>query len=349
MKALIVVTGRGLGGDASIAINFIKKLEQSGVECEIALDESAPGLLFKKKGYDWHKISVPAAGGHVATKASTIKAAFKMLTASFKIRSLIKKLDVDFVFGIIGGGAIVGAVGAKLANVPGFSLISTPLDTKICPKLSRCYVTPESPNFNLDNLPGNTSKTFLPSNNFEKGNFDNALQKLKKIENFDENKKTILFSSGSSIFKGIIDGINNFAEFSDDYNLLLIGLPLQDDYLDNLNPNIIYLSYIDWLGDLYDFVDLAIVTDDGLSIQEAILHHVPTVCLTRVKWGRYHDMASVFKGATIEAEVYNLNEKIQEALSTSDELKENSKKFAVDISASTNNLIDDILKNVNEK
>ena len=47
-KVLIVVTGRGLGGDAGIALNVYKALTKRGMECEIALDESAPGILFKK-------------------------------------------------------------------------------------------------------------------------------------------------------------------------------------------------------------------------------------------------------------------------------------------------------------
>ena len=38
MKALLIVTGRGLGGDAAIALNVIKALEKRGVQCEIALD-----------------------------------------------------------------------------------------------------------------------------------------------------------------------------------------------------------------------------------------------------------------------------------------------------------------------
>ena len=103
MRALIVITGRGLGGDAVVALNLISALEKKGVKCEIALDESAPGILFKKKGYDWHKISIPQAGGHAATKLSSVKAAFKMFAATFKSRKLIKKLDVDFVVGVIGG------------------------------------------------------------------------------------------------------------------------------------------------------------------------------------------------------------------------------------------------------
>ena len=107
MKALFVVTGRGLGGDAAIALNLIKVLEKRGVTCEIALDESAHGTLFEKNGYSWHKISIPQAGGHSATKASAAKGAIKLANATRKARSLIKKLDVDFVIGVLGGGAIV--------------------------------------------------------------------------------------------------------------------------------------------------------------------------------------------------------------------------------------------------
>ena len=82
MKALIVITGRGLGGDSVIAYNIIEGLEAKGVQCEIALDESAPGLLFKKKGRTWHKIKIPQAGGHAATKASSVKAAYFSFKAS---------------------------------------------------------------------------------------------------------------------------------------------------------------------------------------------------------------------------------------------------------------------------
>ena len=70
MKALFIVTGRGLGGDAMTALNAMNALERRGVTCEIALDASAHGTLFEKNGYEWHKISVPHAGGHSATKLS---------------------------------------------------------------------------------------------------------------------------------------------------------------------------------------------------------------------------------------------------------------------------------------
>ena len=58
MKALFIVTGRGLGGDAMTALNAMKALERRGVHCDIALDESAYGTLFEDNGYEWHRISV---------------------------------------------------------------------------------------------------------------------------------------------------------------------------------------------------------------------------------------------------------------------------------------------------
>lgn len=153
MKCLFIITGRGIGGDSMISLNTIKALEKKGVKCEVALDSAAHDTMFDDKGYNWHRISVPQAGGHAATKISTIKAAFRLIKASFKARSLIKKLDVDFVVGVLGGGAIVGSVGAKLARKPAYSLISTPLDSFVCPKLNKCYILPELNIFKWDKIP----------------------------------------------------------------------------------------------------------------------------------------------------------------------------------------------------
>lgn len=329
MKALIVITGRGLGGDAVIANNIIEGLEAKGVQCEIALDESAPGLLFKKKGRTWHKIRIPQAGGHAATKASSIKAAFKMLTATFKARSLIKKLGVDFVVGVIGGGAIVGSVGAKLARKPAVSVIATPLDSKICPKLNKCFALPEMKHFLPEQLPKNIENVLYPLNDdVGKGDPNIALEKLKESPKFDENKKTILFSSGSSIFKGIIKGANNFAKITDDYNILLVGLPLKEGYLDDLNENVIYLGYIDWMSHLLSYLDLAVLTDDGVLLEETLASQLPIVTVTKVKWGRYHNMASVYKGAIIESDIDNLNDNIFKAFDEFDALKKNAIKYS---------------------
>lgn len=343
MKVLFIITGRGIGGDATIALNVIKSLMEMGVDCEIALDESAPGILFKKNNLDWHKVSIPQAGGHAATKKTAIKAAFKSLTASFKLRKLIKKVKPDIVVGINGGGAIIGAVGAKLAGTPALSLICTPLDSKVCPKFNNCLAFPEL--FHGFQLAENVSKTYFPINpNTNKGNGQRALEKLKEHENFDENKKTILFSSGSSIFKGVMEGTDNFSKATDDYNIVLVGLPLKDEYMDIIDQNkVIYLGYVDWLRDLYDFVDLVIATDDGLMIEESLACQKPTVCLTKVKWGRYHNFASIFEGAVIEAEVDNLTEKIFEALDNLDELKDNAEKYSVDILNATSFISERIL------
>jgi UDP-N-acetylglucosamine--N-acetylmuramyl-(pentapeptide) pyrophosphoryl-undecaprenol N-acetylglucosamine transferase len=348
MKALFIVTGRGLGGDAMVALNEMRALEKRGVTCEVALDASAHGSLFEKNGYKWHRISVPHAGGHSATKLSALKGGVKLLTATFKARKLIKKLNVDFVVGVLGGGAIVGSLGGKFARKPTFSLISTPLDSKVCPKFNQCYILPELNMFRWENLPKNTSKAFYPlSDNMGDGDESIALQKLKEYPNFDENKKTIVFSSGSSIFKGMIDGINIVADKTDEYNLVLVGLPLKEEYGELIDENkIIYAGYIDWINHLFKFADLTVLTDDGVSLEEAFTNGKPIIALTRVKWGRYQNMAGVFKGAMIESEVEDVYESIQEAFDNYDSLQKNALVYGDQCLSAADNLAEDILKKV---
>ena len=346
--ALLIVTGRGLGGDAMIALNVIKVLEKKGVQCEIALDETAQGTLFEKNGYSWHKISIPQAGGHSATKLSAAKGALKLITATFKARNLIKKLDADFVIGVLGGGAIVGSLGAKFAKKPAFSLISTPLDSKVCPKFNQSYILPELDKFRWETLPKNMDKSFYPlSDNIEAGNEEIALQKLKEFPNFDENKKTIVFSSGSSIFKGMIEAINYVADWTDRFNLVMVGLPLHDEYLDAVDEErMIYAGYIDWINHLFKFADLAVLTDDGVSLEEAFVSETPIIALTRVKWGRYQNMAGVFKGAIIESEVTDVCDSIEIAFNNYDSLKENAIYYGKKCSEAGEVLVDKILEKV---
>lgn len=348
MKALLIVTGRGLGGDASIALNTIKYLEKNGVECEIALDESAPGILFKKNGYSWHKISIPQAGGHAATKLSAAKGALKLLSAVFKARNLIKKLDVDFVIGVLGGGAIVGSVGAKLARKPAFSLISTPLDSKVCPKFNLSFLFPEIELYRQNTLPNNMLRSYYPlGENIGGGDSQIALEKLKEFPNFDENKKTILFSSGSSIFKGMIDGVKLATKLSEEYNLVLVGLPLHDEYLDELDMDkIIYAGYIDWISHLFAYTDLVILTDDGVSLQEAIACKLPIITLTKVKWGRYQNMAGIYEGAIIESEIEDVCENIKKAFDQYDLIMENNSKYADECLNAGNILVEKMLKSL---
>ncbi|MDR0900832.1 MAG: glycosyltransferase [Methanobrevibacter sp.] len=354
MKALLVITGRGMGGDAVNALNIAKALEEKGVQCELALDYKAPGLLFKNNGYSWHKLSVPQAGGHAATKIATFKAGAKTFKAALQCRSLIKKLKIDIVVGIIGGGAVVGCVGAKLAGVPAVGIIDTPLDTKICTKLNTCIVLPEAQLFKAEVIPPNVHKSFFPlTSGLTKGNAENALKSIKKLDTdsiFDKNKASILFSSGSSLFEGMAKAISNcvdnskYSKITDNYNLLMVGLPLEEEYLDLIDfKKVINLGYIDWIKDLYELIDLAVLTDDGVMIQEAIACELPSVALTRVKYGRYHNMAGIFPGAVIESDLEDLNNKIEETLLNLDEVKNNAKKYSNEVISAGENIAEIII------
>ena len=351
MKALFIITGRGLGGDSMVALNTMKELEKRGIQCEVALDESAHGTLFENNGYSWHKISIPQAGGHSATKFSAARGALRLIPATFKARKLIKKLDVDFVVGVLGGGAIVGSLGAKVARKPAFSLISTPLDSMVCPKFNQSYILPELDKFRWDELPKNMDKAFYPlADDVGDGDADVGLSKLKEFPNFDENKKTIVFSSGSSIFKGMLDAINMVCECTDEYNLVLVGLPLHDEYSELIDEDkFIYVGYINWINHLFKFSDLAVLTDDGVSLEEALTCETPIIALTKVKWGRYQNMAGVFKGAIIESEVSDVCKSIDEAFENYDCLKENSLVYAKLCSEAGEYLVDRMLEILKEK
>ena len=345
MKILFIITGRGMGGDSSVALNLMQAFEKKGVICEAGLDESAHLDAFEKRGHRCHKISVPQAGGHSATKLSLIKGAFRLIKATFKARSVIKKEDYDAVVGILGGGAIVGSLGGRFARKPTFSLVSTPTDSKVCPRFNKSYVLPEHELFKVDSLPDNMVKAFYPlPDNMEEGNEKIALEKLKEYPIFDENKKTILFSSGSSIFKGIIEAINIVANRTDEYNLVLVGLPLHDEYLDLIDESTtIYAGYIDWIKHLFKFSDLSVLTDDGISIEEALICEKPIVTLTRVKWGRYQNMAGVFKGAIIESEVQDVFESINMAFENYESLQKNAIHYGKLCNEAADKLADDIL------
>ncbi len=346
MKALFIVTGRGLGGDASIALNVMSDFKKKGVDCEVALDDSAQFSLFEKNGYPCHKISVPHAGGHSATKVSAVKGASKLGTAAIRARNLIKEHDFDFVVGVLGGGAIVASLGGKLAGKPTFSLISTPIDSKVSPRFNKCFVFPELDKFRLDSLPENMEKSFYPlSSDVGHGDVNIAREKLKEYPNFDENKKTILFSSGSSIFKGMIDAIDRVAKSFNDFNLVLVGLPLHEEYLDLIDETkVIYLGYIDWINHLFKYVDLAVLTDDGVSLEEALTCEKPIIALTKIKWGRYQNMAGVFKGAIIESEVEDVCKSIDEAFQNYDSIKESAKYYGGLCLEAADDLTNKILK-----
>lgn len=343
MKALIIITGRGIGGDAVTAVNIGRALSNKGVKCEYALDASAPGLYLKKQGLDWHKIRVPQAGGHAATKVKLAKAGIKAATASVKAVSLIKEINPDVVVGVIGGGAVIACVAAKIAKVPAVGVLITPTDARVCVKLNANIVLPESNLYqqNLDAIP-NLYKSYSPINpDVIGGDKEEALKKMP--DGYDSEKPTILVSSGSSLFEITAQCIEKIAnEF--DANILVTGDPLEESYLEYFNhPNIHYLGYINWMHDAYDLADVAVLSDDGVMIHEAIACKVPIVALTGVKYGRYHNMAAVFPGAVIESSPEEINNKIKEAMDNIDSLKEEANKYGEDVLSASSKMADIII------
>ena len=331
MKALFIVTGRGIGGDAVTALNIARALNKYDVECEFALDRSAPGLLFKRNDLEWHKIRIPQAGGHAASRVSLAKAALKTSKAAWQASRLCKKINPHVVVGVIGGGAVVGCLAAKLANIPAVGILITPADAKVCTKIATNIALPESDLFQMDLENENIYKAYSPvTPDIINGDKEKALEMMPP--EFDESRPTILFSSGSSLFKKMAMGAAELSEDGLNVNILVVGEPLEKEYLELLKGNnIINLGYINWIKDLYKLIDIAVVTDDGMMIHEAIACQIPIIALIGVKWGRYHNLADIFKGAVLESEVENLNDVTSDALNNLDEMKSYAMKYSADV------------------
>lgn len=338
MKALFVVTGRGIGGDAVTALNIARALEKYDVDCEFALDHSAPGLLLKKHNLTWHRISIPQAGGHAATKKTLAKAAVKTSKAALEAARLVRKVHPHIVVGVIGGGAVVGCLGAKMAGVPSVGILITPTDAKVCTKITTTVALPESNLFQMDLNDKNIHKAYSPvDSTIVVGDREKALELLPP--EFDETRPTILLSSGSTLFEKMVQGAAALGKSGIDANILVVGAPLEEEFRDLLkDDNIIYLEYIDWIQNLYKVVDLAVLTDDGMMIQEAIACQLPIIALLGVKYGRYHNLAEIFKGAVLESQLEDIVSVTREAFNRLDELKENALKYSADVLNASDNI-----------
>lgn len=338
MKALFVVTGRGIGGDAVTALNIARALEKYDVDCEFALDHSAPGLLLKKHNLTWHRISIPQAGGHAATKKTLAKAAVKTSKAALEAARLVRKVHPHIVVGVIGGGAVVGCLGAKMAGVPSVGILITPTDAKVCTKITTTVALPESNLFQMDLNDKNIHKAYSPVDpTIVVGDREKALELLPP--EFDETRPTILLSSGSTLFEKMAQGAAALGKSGINANILVVGAPLEEEFRDLLkDDNIIYLEYIDWIQDLYKVVDLAVLTDDGMMIQEAIACQLPIIALLGVKYGRYHNLAEIFKGAVLESQLEDIVSVTREAFNRLDELKENALKYSADVLNASDNI-----------
>lgn len=330
MKALFVVTGRGMGGDAVTALNISKALSKYGVTCEFALDHTAPGILFKKKGIKWHKISIPHAGGHAATKPTIIKAGFKTIKAVIEAVQLFRKIRPDVIVGTIGGGAIVGCLAAKISNIPSVGILITPLDSRLT-RITTTVALPESPLFRLNVANKRAYKSYSPVNpDIVSGNMEKARKLMP--ETYDETLPTILLSSGSTLFEKMALAASKLRNSEIKANIVVIGHPLEERYRDYLEVDgILYLGYVDWVRDLYQLTDIMITTDDGMMIQEAIACNLPVITLLKVKYGRYHNMGEIFKGAMVESELDDLDKTVKMFLENIDKIKNNASKYSVEV------------------
>ncbi|RAP45119.1 MAG: MurG-like protein [Methanosphaera sp. rholeuAM6] len=345
MKLLIFVTGRGTGGDAVTAYNISQSLENKNVETKIVLDPSAPGYYLKKRNIEWLKTPIPAAGGHASSKLSLLKAGFKSLKAVILGSRLIKKEHADGVVGVIGGGTVIGCLSAKLARVSAVGVVATPTDSKISMKLNPTLLLPESPYFTkkIEENKYPIVQQYSPiKNDIICGNKENILSKLP--EKYDPNKKSVLFASGSTLFDDMAKAARKYAESNNHVNIFVIGAPLKDELEEIIDhPNIINLGYINYMSDLYDLIDLAVITDDGLTLHETIACEIPVVVVLGVKYGRYHGLSKVFDGAVIESNVDNISEKVNYALENHDEMKKATKKYSKGIIDGLDNLTDFII------
>ncbi|WP_455644999.1 glycosyltransferase [Methanosphaera sp.] len=349
MKLLIFVTGRGIGGDAVTAYNIAKALKSKDISSKIVLDPSAPGYYFKKRNIEWLQSPIPAAGGHAASKSKLAKAAFKTIKAIISGARLIKKEKADGVIGVIGGGAVIGCLSAKLARVPAVGVVATPTDTRISLKTNPTLLLPESPLFTSSSV---NSKYDVATNyspiktDIIHGNKENILDKLPN--QFDSSKKSILFASGSTLFDDMAKAARKFAEENDDVNIFVIGDPLHEGINDIINhPNIINLGYINYIDDLYDLVDLAVITDDGLTLHETLACEIPVVVVIGVKYGRYHGLSKVFDGAVIESNVDNITENITSALSNHDAMQKRATEYSKGIINGSSDLANFVLDHMN--
>ena len=338
MKELFVVTGRGIGGDAVTALNIAEALSKYGFQCEFALDHTAPGLLFKKNGIEWYKTSIPQAGGHAATKKTLVNAGLKTGKAAIETARLFRKISPDVIVGVIGGGAVVGCLAAKLANIPSVGVLITPADAKICTRITTTVALPESNLFQMDLNDKNIHKAYSPVNpDIIVGDMENALKHMPDA--YNKNLPTILLSSGSTLFEKMAIAAYNLGDGKIDANIIVVGDPLEEEYMKYFeNSNLIYLGYIDWIKDLYKIIDLAVVTDDGMMIHEAMAWGIPVVALIGVKYGRYHNLAAVFEGAVLESELENLEVVIKDAFANMDSMKQSALKYGEEVLKSSDKI-----------
>ena len=63
-------------------------------------------------------------------------------------------------------------------------------------------------------------------------------------------------------------------------------------------------------------------------IEEVLACKVPIVTITKIKWGRYHNIAGIFEGAIMESSMEDANETILSAFENYGSIKDNADSYA---------------------
>jgi UDP-N-acetylglucosamine--N-acetylmuramyl-(pentapeptide) pyrophosphoryl-undecaprenol N-acetylglucosamine transferase len=177
------------------------------------------------------------------------------------------------------------------------------------------------------------------------GNKGRAIDSMPS--DFREDLPTILFSSGSSLFKKMAKA-PTMVHGKIEANILVVGELLEEKYKDYLK-NVIYLGYVNNLPDLYQLADVVVLSDDGLMIHEALACQLPTIALTYVKWGRYHNMAGIFPNAVLESDLDDLSLNIEQIFNNKDEIRKKIGDYSTKILETPNKIGDIVLQKLRVK
>ncbi|MDI6724778.1 MAG: glycosyltransferase family 1 protein, partial [Methanobacterium sp.] len=75
----------------------------------------------------------------------------------------------------------------------------------------------------------------------------------------------------------------------------------------------------------------------------------PIITLLRVKYGRYHNMGEVFKGAMVESDLDNLDKTVNEFLENLDKTKNRVSKYRKEVLESADKIAKIIVNEANQK
>ena len=84
-------------------------------------------------------------------------------------------------------------------------------------------------------------------------------------------------------------------------------------------------------------------------MQESLACELPSIALTKVKYGRYHNMAAIFPGAVVESDIQDLNDKIFDTLKNLDSIQAKTKEYSQEILSSGKKIANIVINEANKK